>query len=793
MSSADLASSNGAIRVSVDASIPATLTPLVGRTRDVQEIAHILTEQSARLLVLTGPGGVGKTRLAIAVAQQLGQQWSDGALVISVAPVTTTEQVMTTVAAALGIRESRSDHIESAVIEYLRDRELLLVLDNFEQVLVAAPLLTDLLTHAPKLTALVTSRSVLGVYGEYVYPVPPMSVPDIENATMEAIEQSEAVQLFVSRVRSMRPEFGLNTRNARDIATICLRLDGLPLAIELAAARTSLFAVSTLAERLEKRLPVLESGLRNVPDRLRTMRNAIAWSYDLLTPYEQDVFRKLCIFVGGWNLDAAEILVLAERRDNPVAQAELIDAIESLVNKSLIQRIEVDHEWSFRILQTLREFGLNELERKGDRALAETRHTEFILAFAERASPNLIGHQAVAWLNQMEMLYSDFQVVFERLMASSDDDMPLKLATWLWRFGYTRGHIYETQQWLERALARSPERTSLRAQALNAAGILSNMAGDHVNTRRFHGEALEIGRELGDENAKAMALFGLGDIATFDDDPGEAERIYLEAEQIYARLDDARGIATAQTNLGNLYWSLGRLEEAININEAARRLYESAGDQRGMAWSVTNVGRLAGILHEHSRAALNLSQALELYDLLGDRSGIAETLEGFAYIAHSIHNDPLAARMLGSADHLRKELGYPVPQTDLPGYSQLVQDTAAAMGDLAFQKAWSDGEALPLEDAMQMAIDIRIPETPAEAASILRAPSQEAAEQIGITDRELEVLERLGGGETDKEIADHLYISVRTVQSHVQNLLNKFEVSSRSAAVAKAFRVGLLR
>lgn len=778
---------------SPEGALPAHLTPLIGRTQEIERVSRILRENAARLLVLTGPGGVGKTRLALAVAEVTEDAYPDGVVLVNLGPLSSSEQVLPTIAGVLGVRDRAGEQPYQTLREEIQHRTMLLVLDNFEQVVRAAPVLTDLLTHSHGLTILVTSRSVLGVYGEFVYPVPPMHVPVPDSSAFEEIEACEAVQLFVSRVRAIHPGFCLTRQNAMDIATICTRLDGLPLAIELAAPRTNLFTVSSLARRLDHRLSLLRWGPRNVPDRQQTMRNAISWSYELLTPLEQAVFRRLAIFVGRWDVEAAQSLWIPGDDAGLQAEADLFDAIGSLVDKSLIHRtISSDHDRHFSILQTLREFGLEELDRHGEREEAERLHTAYMLALAKRAAPHLTGREQVFWLDQLDMVYVDFQAVFNRIIGEDPPEQALELATALWRAGYTRGHIVETRGWLDQALERATEPTVLRAQALNGAGVLANMEGNFRRTRACHEEAVAIGRALNDTLSMALALFGLGDMATLAEDIETAEASYLEAERLYVEMGDARGIATAQTNLGNLYWGLGRLDDALKINEAAWRLYESVGDQRGVAWSVTNVGRLAAELGDQSRAFRNLAHAMELYDMLGDRSGIAESLEGFASVSFGTGDPSRAATLLAAADRLRQAISHPVPQNDMPTYGKLKSSIEEQLGQ-EFDIQWSVGASMMLDDAMSLALALTLPDDGISGPQIGGAASLRAIAEKGITERELQVLQKLGSGESDKEIAASLYISVRTVQSHVQNLLNKFGVSSRSAAVASAFREGILQ
>lgn len=769
--------------------LPATLTPLVGRKQELGRLSRILAEHAVRLMVLTGPGGVGKTRLALALADLLKEHYRDGVVLVNLNPVTSVEGVLPAIASVLGVREAKADYLHTAIRKTLQGKEMLVVLDNFEHVVHAAPLLTELLASSHDLTMLVTSRSVLDVYGEVVFPVPPMPVPNDVGASLKEIGDSGAVQLFIDRVRALHPEFRLTAQNAQDIATICTRLDGLPLAIELAAARTSLFTISMLAERLDHRLSVLESGPRDVPGRLRTMRNAISWSYELLTAREQAVFRRLAIFVGVWNLEAAQAIGMPDEMDD----IEIIEAIGSLVDKSLVQRVDVnDQVGSFRLLQTLREFALEALEATGEYEQVAEHHALYMLALAERAQPHLTGQSQIFWLNTLESRHGDLRAAFNLMMHTEPPELALRLVTSIWRFAYTRGHILETRAWLARALERAPERTALRAKALSGAGVLSNMAGNVGATRAAYEEALDIAREVDDPRTMATALSGLGDLAMIDLDTREAERRYEEAEHINIRLDDARGIAVAQTNLGNAYWSSQRIQDALKLNEAARRLYESVGDQRGVAWSLTNVGKLAAGQKQYGRAIANLSGAMELYDLLGDRSGIAETLESFALVGAGVGDFTRGATLLGAADNLRKILGHPIPRQDLELYEEMSRRIRQELGE-DFATHWDTGQGLHLDDAIALGIGIEAPELTAKAPELGSGDaSRRIIESRGITDRELEVLQYLGAGESDKQIASRLFISVRTVQTHVQNLLNKFDASSRSAAVARAFRDGIL-
>lgn len=606
--------------------LPAALTPLVGRLRERMAVADLIRNPEVRLLVLTGPGGVGKTRLAVAVGGAVREAFRDGVCFVDLAPIPNADQVLPTIASALAVRGTSSVPLIDVVQATLRSRHLLLIIDNVEHVASAASLLTDLLIANPELTILATSRSVLSVYGEHVYPVPPMSIPMIPEGGSKsrqktrAIAASEAVQLFISRAAAANSTFKLTNDNAQDVLTICRLLDGLPLAIELAAARVNTLTPRTLASRLQQRLPLLDDGPANVPDRLRTMRNAIAWSYDLLSAEEQALFRRLSVFAGAWTLDDVRAISGDTAEIDPDPQQRTLHLVSSLVDKSLIRRVDPALDvMRFGMLQTLREFGLEHLEASGERDEISGRHALRMLAVAERADPELIGPEQVVWLDRLAGSHPDFQLAFAWLMAHDPPEHALRLTTALWRFAYTRGHIREGREWIEAALERAPERSILRARALNGGAILANMEGNLDRTRELHTAALAIGEEQGDRRVIGIARMGLGDVAATEQRFEEARRAYEEVERIFREIDDQRSIAATMTNRGNLLWTMNLLDDALADNERAKRIYTAIGDQRGVAWSVTNIGRIAAQRGEYDRALPNLSRALATYEELGDR------------------------------------------------------------------------------------------------------------------------------------------------------------------------------
>ena len=782
--------------------LPAALTPLVGRLRERTAVADLIRNPEIRLLVLTGPGGVGKTRLALNVANTVRDSFRDGVCFVDLAPIPHADQVLPTIASALAVRNSSSVPLIDAVQATLRSRTLLLVIDNIEHVTAAASLLTDLLIANPGLTILATSRSVLSIYGEHVYPVPPMSVPVIPDGSPKSrqrtrtIAASEAVQLFISRATAANSSFKLTNDNALDVLTICRLLDGLPLAIELAAARISSLTPRMLASRLQQRLPMLDDGPTNVPDRLRTMRNAIAWSYALLSPGEQALFRRLSVFTGAWTLADARAIAGDPPAADPDQEGhdEILQVVSSLVDKSLIRRVDTKlDDPRFGMLQTLREFGLEHLDPDESEAISR-RHAFRMLEIAERADPELIGPEQVAWLDRLAASHPDFHVAFAWLMAHEPPEHALRLATALWRFAYTRGHIREGRERIEAALRANPERSVLRATALNGAAILANMEGNLPLTRALHTEALAIGEEHGDRRVIGVARMGLGDVAATEHDFDAARREYQEVERIFRELDDQRSIAATMTNRGNLLWTMNLLEDALADHERARVIYATIGDQRGVAWSVTNIGRIAAQRGEYERALPNLSQALGAYRELGDRGGSAEALEGIAQVALGLDDPYRAATLLAAADGLREAVHHPIAPIDRAAHTKMIATLRKRIGQ-DFKDRWDADRTLTFPEIMGVVGEVASAPTgrgEATPPAPRKPDARSLIKELRLSEREIEVLSLVAAGKTDKDIAEELFISVRTVQSHVANLLTKLDVNVRSAAVARAIRSGII-
>jgi predicted ATPase len=537
-----------AVANSIHANLPVVLNTFIGRRFELQAVAHELRQSSTRLLTLTGPGGSGKTRLALEVAAQLVPEYRDGVFLVDLSSLSDPTLVPSAIARVLGVREVAGQPILQRVSDYLRDKQLLLVLDNFEHLLSAAHLVSDWLAICPDLSVVATSRTPLGLYGEHEFPVQPLSTPDVRRShSSAAIAQVEAVQLFVDRARATRPAFALTESNATVVAEICVRLDGLPLAIELAAARVRMLTPTALLSRLENSLSLLTGGARDRPPRQQTLRAAIDWSYELLEPDEQRLLRQLGVFNGGFSLEAAEAVC----HQGADGSAEVLDQLEALGRASLVRPAEVDDEMRFEMLETVREFAAELLEQSGEADLVRTRHAEYFVTLAETAEPLLHGPQQRHWLERLGREQPNFRGALDWALRDGTSETGPRLAAALWWFWLIRGYTTEGRRWMDAVMATSETIPPLlRGRVLYCAGYLATFQADIEQGRAWSEASLLLCRDVGDLSGVGHALAGIGVGALLSGDVQTARAVLKEAAGAFRTSGDAWGLRTALTGLG---------------------------------------------------------------------------------------------------------------------------------------------------------------------------------------------------------------------------------------------------
>jgi predicted ATPase/DNA-binding XRE family transcriptional regulator len=707
------------------AGLPATWTRLIGREAEIAAVCRLLVEQDVRLLTLTGPGGVGKTRLAQQVAADLGGDFAHGLAWVPLGAVRDATFVAPTVAHALGVREASDLSSLQGLAAALRDRRLLLVLDNFEQVLEAAPFVAQLLAACRGLKVLVTSRSVLRLSGEQHYPVPPLALPD-PAAPPSQLAESEAVRLFVARAQEANPIFVLTQENAESVATICRRLDGLPLAIELAAARLRYLAPDGLLARLQERQALLTGGPRDAPARQQTLQATIAWSYDLLEPAEQRLFRHTSVFVGGCTFEAAVAvdratgdLEISSGRSTAgqIAELDTLGGIASLIDQSLLQRgapVSVGSgavEPRFTMLETIREFGVKELEGSGAAAVTRSRHAVWYTALAEQAEPALYGSRdQLRWVNLLTAEHDNLRAALAWLIEAQDAEMSQQLAGALPRFWFTRGHISEGRGWLERALALGADTPpAIRVRALCGLGVLAGFQHDYQRAATVLDEAMVIAEAANLASGVAYAHFGQGLLCLHQSDFVSAMAHGVVSRDGFETLDEWGRASMAHLLMARAAHYSGDLAMADELYEQFLEIALRLDDVYIIAHARQSLALLAQSRGDYERALPHYIESFELYRLCAEPWSIAACLAGVASVIAVRGRAEQAAQLLGAAEELHIGLGMPMFDADRTVMGPAMAAIRTALDDATIAETMAAGAALSLDQAIAMALAVSRP------------------------------------------------------------------------------------
>jgi predicted ATPase/DNA-binding XRE family transcriptional regulator len=685
-----------AVRRGSFTALPLPLAPLIGRHEERSGVRRLLLDDAVRLVTLTGPGGVGKTRLALGVAEEMDDAFPDGLVFVDLALLRDPSLVLSHVAATLGLRETAERAFLAVIHDFLREREMLLVLDNFEHLLPAAPVVADLLMAGPNVKVLTTSRAPLRLRGEREYPVPTLRLPSKEDSRdLKALAASEATAFFIDRAQAVRPDFCLDADNASAIAEICAQLDGLPLALELAAARTKVLAPSTLLFRLEARLPVLIGGARDAPERQRTLRAAIAWSYDLLSPDTRILFRRLGVFVSGWTLEAVEAVA------NPKGDLDVLEGLAALADLSLLRMDDSGPEPRYGMLETIREFAAEQLATSGEEATLRQAHATYFLRLAEQGKPFMYGAGQRTWLRRLEAEQPNFRVALAALAESEDDEGYLRLTANLGLFWFLHAHFAEGRAYLEQALCRAASPTPHRAEALTGLGRIVTCQGDLTAGEKWLRQSEVLARSLKVPAVLWQALFQRGNVAEWEGDDERAVPLYEAALAVARELNDIQAVGVVLYTLGDAAYRRGDLEAAERLSAESVALVRTAGDEWVLSLGLTTVGAVALAQGDTSSAAAAYQEALHLGLGVDADWAIASALAGFAAVAAARGDHTAAAQLLGATETFR-EASHQQRLTNYVHHTQTTQAVRSALGESAFTAAWNTGCCLPWEDAVDL-------------------------------------------------------------------------------------------
>ncbi len=823
-------------------SLPSELTSFIGRTQAIHEVKQLLAQ--TRLLTLTGAGGIGKTRLALRVASDMLDAFSDGVWWVELAALSDPALLPQAIASVLSVREQPERPLRETLAHTLRHKEVLLVLDNCEHVIAACAALTDALLRAcPWLRILATSREALMIQGETVWSVPPLQLPTpTTQFSLEQLAQCETIQLLAARIKEVVPSFTLHAHNAQAAAQICQRLDGLPLAIELAAARAKLLAVEQIAARLDDIFYLLTNGQRAAVPRHQTLRAALDWSYELLSEPERVLLRRLSVFVGSFTLEAVEASCTYES----VTQTNVLDLLARLIDKSLILVVEREKfgQARYRLLEPIRQYGWEQLRAAGEETAWRTRQLDYCVTAIEVAAPHLRGADKEVWVGRFSSDDSNFNAALAWALDSNNIEAGLRLVAVLWWYWELRGDFQHSRHWLERMVQRANQTPASNrgpgwqrayAQALLGLGTITWTQGDLEAARSSFEQCIVKAEQVGDRWTYAYALDRLGRVCARQGDLTRARTLYEQSLVIFRALDDTwgisrplrdlgrlamsardyptattylqealalrraagdrEGIADAHSSLGDIYWMQGLYEQAERHFTECLALYRAIGYNDGVAEALQNLGFIALLQRQPEQALTFLREGLRLRYELGEKVGIVLILTSLCSVALTYKDARRAAQLIGAIEVVGLPLDEVLPPQDhfRSSYDRHLAAARAALTPTTFARYYAEGQALTLEQVVAYALSE--PQTPQAADASPAPPTSQSKPQHfdGLTARQHEVAALIAQGQTNREIAETLVLSEYTVMAHVAHILNKLGFNSRTQIASWALERGLVK
>ena len=760
--------------------LPLELSSFVGREKELAEVKRLLGNN--RLLTLTGSGGCGKTRLALAVADNLAERFWDGVWLVELSPLADPSLVPQAVASTLGVREQPGRSLTESLSDYLALKKVLLILDNCEHLVGAcAEVAEALLRSCPGLRVLATSREALGITGEVGWPVPSLSLPDLRRLPdIESLPRYESARLFLERTVAVKPSFTLTEQNAPVLAQVCYRLDGIPLAIELAAARAKMLSVEEISNRLDDCFRLLSSGGRTVALRHKTLHATMDWSHELLSEEEQVLFRRLSVFAGGFSLEATESVCAGEDLDPD----DVLELLSHLVDKSLVVAQEEGGEARYRLLEMVRQYGAEKLGESGDEVEVRWRHAAFFLELVERVEPELNGPEQVDRLDELERENGNLRAVMGWAFAEEEAGIAARLGWALRRFWLLRAHQGEGRRWMEALLERDVPPYP-RSRVAMLAALMSHAQGDYRACEGYAPEALALSQRVGDEPCAAYALSLLGLVAMHRGNVEEAAARFEESLPLFRRSGEEQTVPLVLAWLGNVLLVRGNRERASRMFEEALALARRRGDRLATNIALYNLAQVALSEAKFGPAARMLEEGLTSSRQMGDQANLSYFLEGLAVVAGARGEPERSARMLGAAEGSMEEAGASVYNYYVPARALYERTLAAARSQLdeaAWTAAWAEGRAMATEQAVEYALE-------QEAFLEQALPETYPA---GLSAREVDVLRLIATGLTNAEVAGKLFLSSRTVDWHLSSIYRKLGLHSRTEATRFAAEHGLL-